>query len=47
LAYATGASVFTPFYPDETTRLTAYVGTQADKTREAIEVMREIIDTPP
>jgi zinc protease len=47
LAYATGASVFMPFYPDEETGLMSYVGTQADKTREAIQVMHGIISNPP
>jgi predicted Zn-dependent peptidase len=47
LAYATGASVFMPFYRDEETGLVSYVGTQADKTREAIEVMQKIISSPP
>jgi len=47
LAYATGASVYQPFYPDEETTLTSFVGTQADKTQEAIQVMHRIITTPP
>ena len=47
LAYSSGAYISRPFYPDEKTSLTAYVGTQADKTREAIEVMQGIINTPP
>jgi predicted Zn-dependent peptidase len=47
LAYSSGAYIFRPFYPDEKTNLTAYVGTQADKTREAIEVMYQILNTPP
>ncbi|MCK9400694.1 MAG: insulinase family protein [Bacteroidales bacterium] len=47
LAYSSGASIYRPFYPDEKTSFTAYVGTQADKTREAIEVMHQIINTPP
>jgi len=47
LAYSSGANIYHPFYPDEKTSLTAYVGTQADKTREAIEVMHKIINTPP
>lgn len=47
LAYATGASVYLPFYPDEETSLTSFVGTQADKTQEAIEVMHRIITSPP
>jgi predicted Zn-dependent peptidase len=47
LAYSSGASLYYPFYPDEKTGLIAYVGTQADKTREAIEVMHQIIKTPP
>jgi predicted Zn-dependent peptidase len=47
LAYASGASVHSPFYPDEKASLMAYVGTQADKTREAIEVMHRILSTPP
>lgn len=47
LAYATGAKVRQPFYPDEKTSLVAYFGTQADKTREAIQVMHQVISTPP
>lgn len=47
LAYATGASVYMPFYTDEATSLTSFVGTQADKTQEAIEVMHKIITSPP
>lgn len=47
LAYATGASVYQPFYPEEETTLTSFVGTQADKTQEAIQVMHRIISTPP
>ncbi|MBE0637030.1 MAG: insulinase family protein [Bacteroidales bacterium] len=47
LAYATGASVYEPFYPDEETTLTSFVGTQADKTQEAIQVMHQIITNPP
>ncbi|MFU8844214.1 MAG: M16 family metallopeptidase, partial [Bacteroidales bacterium] len=47
LAYATGASIFMPFYPDEATGLMSFVGTQADKTPEAIEVMHGIISTTP
>lgn len=47
LAYATGAQVYMPVYEDEFTGLTAFVGTQADKTREAVEVMHGIIGNPP
>ncbi len=47
LAYASGANIDRPFYPDEKTSLTAYVGTQADKTKEAIQAMHQIINTPP
>lgn len=47
LAYATGASVYMPFYADESTSLTSFVGTQADKTQEAIEVMHTLITAPP
>ena len=47
LAYATGASLFMPNYPDEKASLTAFVGTQADKTHEAIGVMHEIITNKP
>jgi zinc protease len=47
LAYATGASIFMPFYPDEEAGLMSFVGTQADKTPEAIEVMHGIISSPP
>ena len=47
LAYSSGAMIYSPFYPDENTSLTAYVGTQADKTQEAIEVMHKIINNPP
>lgn len=47
LAYATGASVLMPFYPDQITTLTSFVGTQADKTQEAIEVMYRLISSPP
>ncbi|MDD5509157.1 MAG: hypothetical protein PHD25_12670, partial [Bacteroidales bacterium] len=46
-AYASGASVFRPFYTYERSSLTAYVGTQADKTREAVEVMHRILTTQP
>ncbi|HOW26289.1 MAG TPA: insulinase family protein [Bacteroidales bacterium] len=46
-AYASGASVFRPFYTDERSSLMAYVGTQADKTREAVEVMHRILTTQP
>ncbi|MBP6978431.1 MAG: insulinase family protein [Lentimicrobiaceae bacterium] len=46
-AYASGASVFRPFYTDERSSLTAYVGTQADKTREAVEVMHRILTQQP
>jgi predicted Zn-dependent peptidase len=46
-AYASGASIRRPFYPDEKASLTAYVGTQADKTREAVEVMFRILNTQP
>lgn len=47
LAYATGANVFMPFYKDEEASLTSFVGTQADKTKEAIEVMHGIINKAP
>lgn len=47
LAYATGAFFNHPFYPDEKSGLTAYVGTQADKTREAVEVMYNILAGKP
>jgi predicted Zn-dependent peptidase len=47
LAYATGASLFIPFYKDEETSLTSFVGTQADKTQEAIQVMHQIITSQP
>ncbi|MBN3034679.1 MAG: insulinase family protein, partial [Bacteroidales bacterium] len=43
LAYATGGWVYKPFYPDERTFMIAYVGTQADKTREAVETMAGIL----
>jgi predicted Zn-dependent peptidase len=46
-AYSSGAYIQRPFYRDEKTSLTAYVGTQADKTEEAIEVMYRILTTPP
>ena len=47
LAYATGAFIQGSYYPDERTSLSAYVGTQADKTKEAVEVMYKILSTPP
>lgn len=47
LAYATGAFIQGGFYPDERTSLSAYVGTQADKTQEAVEVMHKILSSPP
>jgi predicted Zn-dependent peptidase len=46
-AYASGAFIHRPFYQDEKSSLTAYVGTQADKTREAVEVMYRILSTQP
>jgi len=46
-AYSSGAYIDRPFYQDEKTSLTAYVGTQADKTREAVEVMYHILSTQP
>ncbi len=47
LAYSSGAAVYNPFYPDEKTSLIAYVGTQADKTKEAVDIMHQIICNPP
>jgi predicted Zn-dependent peptidase len=46
-AYASGAGISQPFYKDEKASLSAYVGTQADKTREAVEVMYNILSTEP
>jgi predicted Zn-dependent peptidase len=47
LAYATGAFIQGAYYPDERTSLSAYVGTQADKTKEAVEVMYKILSALP
>jgi zinc protease len=46
-AYSSGAYIHRPFYKDEKTSLTAYVGTQADKTQEAVEVMLNILNSQP
>jgi len=47
LAYSTGANIPVPFYRDEPVTMMSFVGTQADKTREAIQVMHQIIKSPP
>ncbi|MCX6244862.1 MAG: insulinase family protein [Bacteroidetes bacterium] len=47
LAYSTGAFTRGAFYEDERVGLSAFVGTQADKSKEAIAVMYHILTTPP
>lgn len=45
--YSTGGYFYDPFYPDENGYLLTYVGTQADKSPEAAEVMCSIINAVP
>lgn len=47
LAYAVGAQLYAPYYDGERVGLTAFVGTQADKTREAVEVIHGILGDVP
>lgn len=47
LAYSTGAFLKGGFYMDDPVSLSAYVGTQADKSKEAIEVLYRILNTAP
>lgn len=47
LAYATGASYNLPYLAGERARLLSYIGCQADKTVEAIEVMHGLLQDMP
>ncbi|MEO7175017.1 MAG: insulinase family protein [Saprospiraceae bacterium] len=47
LAYSTNARLIAPSKKDEWYRMTAYVGTQADKLPEAVKAMNELINDLP
>ena len=47
LAYSAGASLSVPTYRDWTTVMSGYVGTQADKTSDAVEVLVELLKEMP
>ncbi|MDA0936896.1 MAG: hypothetical protein O2878_07210 [Bacteroidetes bacterium] len=47
MAYAAGAVLSTPIYRDWTSILSSYVGTQADKTAQSVEVLVGLIQDMP
>ncbi|MBI3143516.1 MAG: insulinase family protein [Bacteroidetes bacterium] len=47
LAYSAGASVYLPSHPNEKAVFMGYVGTQSDKTNEAVQVMHGLIRNMP